>query len=171
LRLIDIRGEIYSDWDSMLAIKREEAEIKREEWEKKGHRKRWSEIAEKNPELTPGELKAIYIRHYPGEDEDIERYLEERDNQKDNAKYEDKELKYCENCKQWVTPTEGPGGAVGVLILIGFVFIFFGIFFGLALILGILMIIVGIIYGIIKAGSGDRCPICNSQNWGEPPKE
>ena len=120
-------------------------------------------------------LKEIYTRHYPGENEDIERYLEEREtqvhfNQKDNVKYEDKELKYCENCKQWVTPTEGCGGAVTALILIGFVFIFFGIFFGLAFTLGILMIIVGIIYGIIKEGSGDRCPICNSQNWGEPPK-
>jgi len=86
-------------------------------------------------------------------------------------RWELKGLKYCENCKQWIIPTEGSEGAVTALILLGFAFIFFGIFFGLALILGILMIIVEIIYGIIKAGSGDRCPICNSQNWGEPPKE
>jgi len=105
--------------------------------------KKWSEIAEKNPELTPEESKEIYT----------------------------KGLKYCKNCKQWVTPTKGPGGVVTALIVIGFVFIFFGIFFGLAFVLGILMIIVGMIYGIIKVGSGDRCPICNSQNWGKPSKE
>ena len=56
--MIDIRGEIYSDWDSMLAIKREEAEIKREEGEKKGHRKRWSEIAEKKSRVNTGGVKS-----------------------------------------------------------------------------------------------------------------
>ena len=58
MRLIDIRGEIYSDWDSMLAIKREEAEIKREEWEKKGHRKKMEWNSWKKSRVNTGGVKS-----------------------------------------------------------------------------------------------------------------
>lgn len=68
----DANGKVYSDRNSMSAIRLEEWKKKREVVIKK-----WSEIAEKNPGLTQEELKEIYIRHYP-DDEDIGRYLKER---------------------------------------------------------------------------------------------
>jgi len=55
--------------------------------------KKWSEIAEKNPGLTQEELKEIYIRHYP-EDEDIERYLGERNRLKDISQPTTKIIRY-----------------------------------------------------------------------------
>ena len=69
----DANGGVYSDRNSMSAMRLEEWKKKREVVIKK-----WSEIAEKNPGLTQEELKEIYIRHYP-DDEDIGRYLEERE--------------------------------------------------------------------------------------------
>jgi len=69
----DANGKVYSDRNSMSAMRLEEWKKKREVVIKK-----WSEIAEKNPGLTQEELKEIYIRHYP-DDEDIGRYLEERE--------------------------------------------------------------------------------------------
>ena len=74
----DANGKVYSDRNSMAAMRLEEWKKKREVVVK-----RWAEIAEKNPGLTQEELKEIYIRHYPEGAIDIERYLEERDRLKD----------------------------------------------------------------------------------------
>ena len=69
----DANGRVYRDRNSMSTRRLEEWKKKREVVIKK-----WSEIAEKNPGLTQEELKETYIRHYP-DDEDIGRYLEERE--------------------------------------------------------------------------------------------
>lgn len=94
------------------------------------------------------------------------------------------EFKYCRNCKQLVTPTKGPGRTIAALIALGYVLILPGFLSDLPFRLGIplssyfnflflmlfLMVVITIIYGIAKKEYSDRCPICNSRNWGEPPK-
>lgn len=58
-------------------------------------------------------------------------------------------LKYCNNCNQHVTPT----GGVNLMVL---------------LILLIFFFVPGIIYFFWKAGTGGKCPMCGSKNWGKP---
>jgi len=58
-------------------------------------------------------------------------------------------MKYCGNCKQWITPTKD----ISTLLLI--ILLLFGLF-------------PGIIYYLVKP---KVCPMCNSQNWTIPPKE
>jgi len=60
-------------------------------------------------------------------------------------------IKYCGNCKQFVTATTGIRWGIFILLLL--------IFAPAAL-----------IYLIVKAGTGGRCPICNSKNWSVPEK-
>jgi hypothetical protein len=61
-------------------------------------------------------------------------------------------MKYCGNCKQWITTTKGPSIAITILLLI-------------------LGIVPGIIYIIWAASKGGKCPMCNSTNWSIPPQE
>jgi flagellar basal body-associated protein FliL len=79
-------------------------------------------------------------------------------------------MKYCGNCKQWITPTKGVSWLIAIILLI-------------------FLIVPGIIYiiwaaskggkcpmcnstNIIWAASkGGKCPMCNSTNWSIPPKE
>jgi flagellar basal body-associated protein FliL len=61
-------------------------------------------------------------------------------------------MKYCGNCKQWITPTKGVSWVIAIILLIFF-------------------IVPGIIYIIWAASKGGKCPMCNSTNWSIPPKE
>ena len=79
--------------------------------------------------------------------------------------------KYCRNCNQLVTPTEGPAVAVIALFLLGAFMAFVGIVFLPLLFLAGIVFLVAIIYAIVKSGSGGRCPLCNSKNFGTPPKK
>ena len=77
----------------------EEIEIENKEWEKKrnGVLRRWSEIGEKNPVLTLEELREVYIMHYPEDDKELERYLEEREEgakTKDGSQHTGKIIRY-----------------------------------------------------------------------------
>lgn len=62
------------------------------------------------------------------------------------------QMKYCGNCKQWVTTTKGPSIIITILLLI------FGI-------------IPGIIYVVWAATRGGKCPMCGSQNWSMSPTQ
>ena len=88
----DEEDKIYSDGDSMSAIRSEEWEKKR-----KDVIRRWSEIGEKNPVLTLEELREVYIMHYPEDDKELERYLEEREEgakTKDGSQHTGKIIRY-----------------------------------------------------------------------------
>jgi len=61
-------------------------------------------------------------------------------------------MKYCGNCKRWVTPKR----EMSVLALV------------ILLILGIIPGIIYLIYYLLKP---KVCPMCNSQNWTIAPKE
>ena len=58
-------------------------------------------------------------------------------------------MKYCQNCERMVEPKKHFSG-------------------GLLLVLLCLGVIPGILYYLIKPST---CPMCNSQNWGVPPKK
>ena len=58
-------------------------------------------------------------------------------------------MRYCNNCEQMVEPKKHfSAGILLVLLLLG--------------------LIPGIIYYLLKSKT---CPICNSENWGIPPKK
>lgn len=61
-------------------------------------------------------------------------------------------MKYCGNCKQYVTTTSGPNIIISIFLLI----------------LGIVPGIIYIIWASLRAG---KCPMCGSKNWSIPIKE
>lgn len=76
----DEEGLIFSDRSRMVAIKSAA-------WKKKREvaTKRWNEIAYINPGLTQQELKEIYTKRYPEDVKVVERFLEEREGEKEEA--------------------------------------------------------------------------------------
>jgi hypothetical protein len=57
-------------------------------------------------------------------------------------------MKYCNNCKQMVEPKKDLNAALLIILLI-------------------CGVIPGLIYYLVKKKS---CPMCNSTNWGVPPR-
>jgi len=61
-------------------------------------------------------------------------------------------MKYCGNCKQYVTTTKGVSWLIAIILLCFF-------------------FVPGIIYIIWAASRGGKCPMCESRNWSIPIKE
>lgn len=61
-------------------------------------------------------------------------------------------MKYCGNCKQWITTTKGVSWLIAIILLCFF-------------------FLPGIVYILWAASRGGKCPICNSKNWSIPTKE
>lgn len=58
-------------------------------------------------------------------------------------------MKYCGNCKQWVTPTKGVNWIIAIILLIFF-------------------FVPGIIYIVWTMSRSGKCPMCDSANWSVP---